>query len=107
MSKRTIMGKNSGATVEEDGKISIAPMYRDEFDSIARRTNAIYQFHKMTMAFCQEELAQIEKDKTILWRRVAGDLDLDFSKINYSYSNGTLEPIAMANQPQPDTTEGK
>lgn len=93
---KRIAGQHTGATVNEDGTIELAPLYRDEFARLSDRDLALRSLQQSTLAFCRDELIGLISDQRRLWDRIITDLNLDGEKFDYSYSDGKVTPKPKA-----------
>lgn len=103
MPKR-IMGKSSGATIHEDGSIDLAPIYADEFRSIARREAALKQIQTSTLQFVQGGLEECFRDSARLWKRIGDDLELDYINNEIIVQHRGVEGARLIVTPLPPQT---
>lgn len=100
MAKR-LMGKSSGATITDDGSIDLAPMYADEFRSLARREASLWQIQTGTLKFVQSGFDECHRDSARLWRRVSEDLGLDFDNNEVSIQHRGVDGARLIIKPLP------
>lgn len=84
-------GKYTGYEVR-NGKYFIAPIYRQEMDTLLARMRGIDTVLKAVITFSGEDSARIQAERMTLWKRIEEDLALDISvgEWQYDYVHGCI-----------------
>ena len=98
------MGLHTGYWENEDGSLSIASRYTDEYKALAAEEQAISDLLSHVMQHCARMQTKVNSQRNRLWDELATDIGLKFDDFDYSVS---IRDGKLIKRAKPDTAMGK